>query len=104
MTSRRHYDVRKRTYANLRAAGIGSQAAQHVIKKVCDAYTTLKVNIRAGNLGEPGSSRRVRAESALEDLTGIRARVRLRKDQRSSLHSWAFAQLGRLIGARGPIS
>ena len=63
MTSRRNYDVRKRTYANLRAAGIGSQAAQHVIKKVCDAYTTLKVNIRAGNLGEPGSSRRVRAES-----------------------------------------
>jgi len=34
---------------------------------------------------------------ALEDLTGIRARVRLRKDQRSSLHSWAFAQLGQFI-------
>jgi putative transposase len=31
---------------------------------------------------------------ALEDLTGIRARVRLRKPQRVTLHSWAFAQLG----------
>jgi IS605 OrfB family transposase len=31
---------------------------------------------------------------ALEDLTGIRARVRLRKPQRVALHSWAFAQLG----------
>jgi putative transposase len=32
---------------------------------------------------------------ALEDLTGIRARVRLRKPQRVTLHSWAFAQFGR---------
>ncbi|MGW8687801.1 RNA-guided endonuclease InsQ/TnpB family protein, partial [Streptomyces sp. NPDC055817] len=34
---------------------------------------------------------------ALEDLTGIRARVRLRKPQRATLHSWAFAQLGAFI-------
>ncbi len=34
---------------------------------------------------------------ALEDLTGIRARVRLRKPQRATLHSWAFAQLGDFI-------
>ena len=31
---------------------------------------------------------------AVEQLTGIRARVRLRKPQRATLHSWAFAQLG----------
>ena len=34
---------------------------------------------------------------ALEDLTGIRARVRLRRPQRVTLHSWAFAQLGQFI-------
>ncbi|MGH3194982.1 MAG: RNA-guided endonuclease InsQ/TnpB family protein [Streptosporangiaceae bacterium] len=34
---------------------------------------------------------------ALEDLTGIRARVRLRKPQRVTPHSWAFAQLGQFI-------
>lgn len=34
---------------------------------------------------------------ALEDLTGIRNRVRLRKPQRVTLHSWAFAQLGTFI-------
>ncbi|MFF1725095.1 RNA-guided endonuclease InsQ/TnpB family protein [Streptomyces sviceus] len=34
---------------------------------------------------------------ALEDLTGIRERVRLRKPQRATLHSWAFAQLRRFI-------
>jgi IS605 OrfB family transposase len=31
---------------------------------------------------------------ALEDLTGLRGRVRLRKPQRATLHSWAFHQLG----------
>lgn len=31
---------------------------------------------------------------AVEQLTGIRARVRLRKPQRAAVHSWAFAQLG----------
>ena len=31
---------------------------------------------------------------AVEQLTGIRGRVRLRKPQRATLHNWAFAQLG----------
>jgi putative transposase len=35
---------------------------------------------------------------AIEDLTGIRGRARLRKPQRVTLHSWAFAQLGGYIG------
>ena len=39
---------------------------------------------------------------ALEDLTGIRARVRLRKPQRVTLHSWAFAQLGQDIAYKAP--
>ena len=34
---------------------------------------------------------------ALEDLTGIRARVRLRKPQRVMMSCWAFAQLGSFI-------
>jgi len=34
---------------------------------------------------------------AVEELTGIRARVRLRKPQRATLHSWAFADLGRCL-------
>lgn len=59
----REYELRKHTYAELKARGLGAQAAQHVIKKTCDTYTTLKANIRAGNLGRPGSKRRARAES-----------------------------------------
>jgi putative transposase len=34
---------------------------------------------------------------ALEDLRGIRGRVRLRTPQRATLHTWAFHQLGRFI-------
>ena len=34
---------------------------------------------------------------ALEDLSGIRQRVRLRKPQRVTLHSWAFAQLASFL-------
>ena len=34
---------------------------------------------------------------AVEELTGIRERVRLRKPQRAALHSWAFAQLGAFL-------
>jgi IS605 OrfB family transposase len=57
------YELRKHTYAELKARGLGAQAAQHTIKKVRDAYTTLKANIRAGNLGKDGSKRRTKAES-----------------------------------------
>ncbi|MFE4772870.1 RNA-guided endonuclease InsQ/TnpB family protein [Streptomyces sp. NPDC056713] len=59
----REYELRKHTYPHLKAQGLGAQAAQHVIKKVRDAYTTLHANLRAGNLGKPKSRRRVKAES-----------------------------------------
>ncbi|MEU4067537.1 transposase [Streptomyces wedmorensis] len=59
----REYELRKYTYAGLKGSGLGAQAAQHVIKKVCNAYTALRASIRAGSLGRPGSNRRVKAES-----------------------------------------
>jgi IS605 OrfB family transposase len=50
------------------------------------------------------TSKRIVAEAertgcgiAVEELTGIRDRVRLRKPQRGALHSWAFAQLGSFL-------
>jgi IS605 OrfB family transposase len=59
----REYELRKHTYSHLKAEGLGAQAAQHVIKKVRDAYTTLHANLKAGNYGKPGSKRRVKVES-----------------------------------------
>ena len=38
---------------------------------------------------------------AIEQLGGIRERVRFRKPQRATLHWWAFDQLGRFLGPSG---
>ncbi|MDI1463306.1 transposase [Catellatospora sp. KI3] len=60
----RNYDLRRDVYQAVKGEHrLGAQAAQHVIKKVSDAYKTLSSNIRAGNLGRPGSKRRRDAES-----------------------------------------
>jgi IS605 OrfB family transposase len=60
----RNFDLRTYTYDQIKAEfALAAQAAQHVIKKVCDAYRTLHANLAAGNLGQPGSPRRVKAEA-----------------------------------------
>lgn len=54
----RNFALRKHTYETVKERWrLGAQAAQHVIKKTCDAYATLKANLRAGNYGRPGSKR-----------------------------------------------
>ncbi|MEU6380462.1 transposase [Streptomyces sp. NPDC046909] len=51
-------DLRKHTYQQIKTRWqLGAQAAQHTIKKTCDAYTTLRANLRNGNYGKPGSTR-----------------------------------------------
>jgi putative transposase len=59
----RESELRRLCYGELKARGLGAQAAQHVIKRVTDAYTTLRANIRAGNLGPESSKRRAKATS-----------------------------------------
>ncbi|MFE2423920.1 RNA-guided endonuclease InsQ/TnpB family protein [Streptomyces hokutonensis] len=50
--------LRAETYTHVKHNwGLGAQAAQHVIKKTCDAYTALTGSLKAGNLGRPGSQR-----------------------------------------------
>ncbi|WP_328755453.1 transposase [Streptomyces sp. NBC_01453] len=60
--ARRPLELRKHAYAEVRARwGLGAQAAQHAIKKTCDAYTTLKANLRNGRYGRPRTKRHARA-------------------------------------------
>jgi IS605 OrfB family transposase len=60
----RNYDLRKHAYHGIKADyRLGAQAAQHVIKKVADAYATLKANLRAGNYGRAGTRRRSAVEA-----------------------------------------
>ncbi|MFF5312720.1 RNA-guided endonuclease InsQ/TnpB family protein [Streptomyces massasporeus] len=59
---KRNFALREHTYAEIKQRwGLGAQAAQHVIKKTCDAYATLAANLKAGNLGKPWSKRYRRA-------------------------------------------
>jgi IS605 OrfB family transposase len=54
--------LHREVYRDLRAAfGLSAQPAVRVVKKVVDAYTTLKANVRAGNLGSPISKRHRKA-------------------------------------------
>ncbi|WP_241000062.1 transposase [Streptomyces sp. Tu 4128] len=58
----KNFALRKLTYAQVKSRwSLGAQAAQHVIKKTCDAYATLRANLKAGRLGRPGSARHRRA-------------------------------------------
>ena len=41
---------------------------------------------------------------AIENLKGIRTRIRARKSQRTILHSWAFAQLGQFLRYKSEIA
>ncbi len=60
----RNYDLRRHAYHGIKTDyRLGAQAAQHVIKKVADAYTTLAANLTAGNYGRPASTRRHRVET-----------------------------------------
>ncbi|MGW6144514.1 RNA-guided endonuclease InsQ/TnpB family protein [Streptomyces sp. NPDC055140] len=55
---KRNFALREHTYTAVKDRwGLGAQAAQHVIKRTCDAYATLKANLKAGNLGKPTSKR-----------------------------------------------
>ncbi|MEV1174953.1 hypothetical protein [Nonomuraea sp. NPDC049784] len=58
-----NYQLRRHLYGELKAAGLSAQPAQHVIKKVADAYATLRGLIRNGRLGGPRSQWRRKAES-----------------------------------------
>ncbi|MEO3892583.1 hypothetical protein [Nonomuraea sp. B5E05] len=60
----RNFDLRRHADDQIKAEfALAAQAAQHVIKKVADAYRALHANLAAGNLGKPGSPRRLKAEA-----------------------------------------
>jgi putative transposase len=55
--------LQRLVYGDLKAMGLSAQPAIHVARKVSGAYAVMRANIRAGNLGKPGSERRAKARS-----------------------------------------
>lgn len=67
-------DLRAITYARARQhAGLGAQVAQSCIRKVADAYSTLRANVRNGRYGKPGSVRRSKVEANPIRFRGLAA-------------------------------
>lgn len=61
---KRRNSLQEAVYRQVKADfDLGAQAAVRTIKKVCDAYATLKANLRSGHYGLEGSKRRVKVES-----------------------------------------
>jgi IS605 OrfB family transposase len=89
---KRQLDLRKKLQAK------GTKSAKRLLKKRArkEARYAADVNHRISKSIVTTAERTGRGV-ALEDLSGIRDRVRLRKDQRTSLHSWGFHQLGQYI-------
>ncbi|MFC3894663.1 RNA-guided endonuclease InsQ/TnpB family protein [Lentzea rhizosphaerae] len=57
-------ELQKLCYREIKGRfGLSAQPAVRVVKKVVDAYTALQAGIRAGNLGDEKSQRRLKAES-----------------------------------------
>lgn len=50
------------------------------------------------------TAKRTKRAIAIEELTGIRSRVRARKRERTKLHNWAFAELGGLISYKARLA
>jgi len=56
-------DLQQVCYGDAKALLPGAQAVVRTIGKVCDAYKTLKANIKAGNLGKKDSRKYIKATS-----------------------------------------
>lgn len=57
------YDLQRIAYQHIKELGLSAQPAIRTIKKTVDAYSTLRANLKAGNLGKRGSKRWSRATS-----------------------------------------
>lgn len=76
----------------------GSRGAKRKLKELSgkEARFSKHVNhVIAKDIVE--TARRTKRGIAIEELTGIRTRIRAKRDQRAVLHSWAFAQLGTFL-------
>ena len=76
----------------------GTQSARRVLKRRRRKETRMARDINhVISKSIVTEAQRTSRGIALEELMGIRERVRLRKSQRVTLHSWSFAQLGQFI-------
>lgn len=77
---------------------VGTRSARRKLKKLSGKekrFATHTNHVISKQIVE--QAQRTKRAIALEELKGIRGRVRARKSQRDDLHSWSFSQLGEFI-------
>ncbi|MEU4270478.1 transposase [Streptomyces sp. NPDC026092] len=95
----KNFSLRKHVYAQVKDRwGLGAKSAKRRARRRRrkEARRSKDVNRKIAKRIVAEAERTGRG-IALEDLTGIRERVRLRRPQRATFHSWAFARLGGFI-------
>lgn len=82
----------------MRLQSKGTKSAKRLLKKRAKKETNFARNTNhVISRRIVDNAKRTNRAIAIEDLAGIRSRVRARKQQRSKLSSWAFAQLGAFL-------
>lgn len=94
VTSRRKRNARLRR--RLQAKGTASARRLLVKRSGKESRFVADVNHQISK-SIVAEAQRTGAGIAVENLTGIRDRVRLRKPQRAAMHTWAFAVLGQFL-------
>lgn len=83
----------------------GTKAAKRRLKKLAGKETRFRKHTSHCISKEiVATAKRHRFAIAVEELTGIRKRVRARKSQRNRLHGWAFAQLRHFVAYKAKMA
>ncbi|MDT8307336.1 MAG: transposase [Anaerolineae bacterium] len=91
LRERRHRQ-RKRLQAK------GTKSARRVLKRLSGRETRFMTNVNHTISKQLVQKAQCTGRAlALEELSGIRDRVKVRRTQRRKLHSWAFRQLGQFV-------
>ena len=98
--SGKELDARRQWYEKRRAIlqSVGTRSAKRALMKLSGRFARFQKHVNhCISKALVGAAKRTSCGIALEDLSGIRKRVRVRRGQRTRHHNWAFHQLGQFV-------
>ena len=98
--SGKELDARRQWYEKRRAIlqSVGTRSAKRALMKLSGRFACFQKHVNhCISKALVGAAKRTSCGIALEDLSGIRKRVRVRRGQRTRHHNWAFHQLGQFV-------
>lgn len=98
--SGKELEARRQWYEKRRAIlqSVGTRSAKRALMKLSGRFARFQKHVNhCISKALVGAAKRTSCGIALEDLSGIRKRVRVRRGQRTRHHNWAFHQLGQFV-------